>query len=171
MAGELLVLVVQEVLAPNTEFQILCRFPGEARIEPEVGRDVLRPGRHQRAVGDGAHAVAAAAEPLHEPRDAARAADLDDVSGLFVDFTDYAVDWMLTEVDPAARQRPPRIASRVSDEQDPVVIELGDICSFTDYFFICTGTSNRHNQTIAETIEEKLKKEGIRPLHVEGQAE
>ena len=55
--------------------------------------------------------------------------------------------------------------------QDAVVIELGEICSFTDYFLICTGTSTRHNQTIAEHIEETLKKEGVRPLHVEGHTE
>jgi len=55
--------------------------------------------------------------------------------------------------------------------QDPVVIELGEICSFTDSFLICTGTSTRHNQTIAEAIEERLKKDGVRPLHVEGQSE
>jgi len=42
--------------------------------------------------------------------------------------------------------------------QDAVVLELGEICSFTDYFLICTGTSTRHNQTIAEHIEETLKK-------------
>src|SRR5205085_6198433 len=48
--------------------------------------------------------------------------------------------------------------------QDPVVIELGEICSFTDYFLICTGTSTRQNQTIAEHIEETLKKQGVRPL-------
>ena len=55
--------------------------------------------------------------------------------------------------------------------QDTVVIELGEICSFTDYFLICTGTSTRHNQTIAEHIEETLKKQGVRPLHIEGQTE
>jgi len=55
--------------------------------------------------------------------------------------------------------------------QDAVVLELGDICSFTDYFLICTGTSTRHNQTIAEQIEETLKKAGVRPLHIEGQVE
>ena len=55
--------------------------------------------------------------------------------------------------------------------QDAVVLELGEICSFTDYFLICTGTSTRHNQTIAESIEEKLKKVGVRPLHVEGYPE
>ena len=55
--------------------------------------------------------------------------------------------------------------------QDPVVLELGEICSFTDYFLICTGTSARHNQAIAEYIEETLKKDGVRPLHIEGYKE
>src|SRR5215472_13273244 len=55
--------------------------------------------------------------------------------------------------------------------QDAVVLELGEICSFTDYFLICTGTSTRHNQTIAEHIEETLKKQGVRPLHMEGLSE
>ena len=55
--------------------------------------------------------------------------------------------------------------------QDPVVIELGNVCSFTDYFLICTGTSSRHNQTIAEGIDEKLRRQGVRPLHTEGHAE
>ena len=55
--------------------------------------------------------------------------------------------------------------------QDAVVLELREICSFTDYFLICTGTSTRHNQTIAEHIEENLKKQGVRPLHIEGHSE
>ena len=55
--------------------------------------------------------------------------------------------------------------------QDAVVVELGDICSFTNYFLICTGTSTRHNQTIADHIQETLKKQGVRPLHIEGYTE
>jgi len=55
--------------------------------------------------------------------------------------------------------------------QDAVVLEVAEICSFTDYFFICTGTSTRHNQTIADHIEETLKKDGVRPLHIEGHRE
>jgi ribosome-associated protein len=55
--------------------------------------------------------------------------------------------------------------------QDAVVLELGEICSFTDYFLICTGTSTRQNQSIADHIEETLKKFGVRPLHVEGRTE
>jgi ribosome-associated protein len=55
--------------------------------------------------------------------------------------------------------------------QDVVVLELGEICSFTDNFLICTGTSTRHNQTISDHIGETLKSYGVRPLHVEGYSE
>jgi len=55
--------------------------------------------------------------------------------------------------------------------QDAVVLDLGEVCSFTDYFLLCTGTSTRHNQAIAEHIEETLKKDGVRPLHIEGRTE
>lgn len=55
--------------------------------------------------------------------------------------------------------------------QDAVVLELEGLCSFTDYFLICTGTSTRHNQTIADSIEGTLKRQGVRPLHIEGHTE
>ncbi len=55
--------------------------------------------------------------------------------------------------------------------QDLIVLDLQGICSFTDNFVICTGASTRHNQTIADSIEEKLKKHGVRPLHIEGHSE
>ena len=54
---------------------------------------------------------------------------------------------------------------------DAVVLELKELCSFTDYFLICTGTSTRHNQTIADSIAETLKRQGVRPLHIEGHSE
>ena len=52
-----------------------------------------------------------------------------------------------------------------------VVIDLEGICSFTDYFIICSGTSTRQTQSIAEGIEEKLRDAGPRPSHIEGQRE
>jgi ribosome-associated protein len=55
--------------------------------------------------------------------------------------------------------------------QDLVVIEVGEVCSFTDNFVICTGTSNRHNQTIADEIEERLRQQGARTVHIEGRTE
>ena len=54
---------------------------------------------------------------------------------------------------------------------DAVVLELGELCSFTDYFLVCTGTSSRHIQSIADNIEEVLKRQGDRPLHIEGYTE
>ena len=55
--------------------------------------------------------------------------------------------------------------------QELVVLDLSEICSFTDHFVICTGTSSRHNQTIAEGIDERLRRQGTRPLHIEGHTE
>jgi len=55
--------------------------------------------------------------------------------------------------------------------QDLVVIDVAEVCSFTDDFIICTGTSSRHNQTIADGIEEQLRQRGIRSLHIEGRTE
>jgi ribosome-associated protein len=50
------------------------------------------------------------------------------------------------------------------------VLELKEICSFTDYFLICTGTSSRHTQAICDAVVEELKKSGLSPTHVEGYA-
>ena len=51
---------------------------------------------------------------------------------------------------------------------DPVLLELKGRTSFTDYFLLCTGTSDRQVQAIAQGIEEVLKKKGITPLGQEG---
>jgi len=55
--------------------------------------------------------------------------------------------------------------------QDPVLLELKGITSFTDYFLLCSGKSDRQVQAIAQAIEEALKKRGIQPLGQEGMRE
>src|SRR5262249_60493509 len=55
--------------------------------------------------------------------------------------------------------------------QDAVVVELCEIFSYPACFFSYTATSTRHNQAIADHIEETLKKQGVRPLHIEGHTE
>jgi ribosome-associated protein len=55
--------------------------------------------------------------------------------------------------------------------RDLVVLDLTGICSFTDHFIICSGTSIRHVQSIADGVEEALRKAGSRPSHVEGYTE
>lgn len=51
------------------------------------------------------------------------------------------------------------------------MLELEGICSFTDRFVICTGTSSRQNQAIADGINERLGQSGIRATHIEGYSE
>ncbi len=48
------------------------------------------------------------------------------------------------------------------------VLDLKGVCSFTDFFVICTGTSTRHTQAICDAIREQLGKSGVSPTHVEG---
>lgn len=48
------------------------------------------------------------------------------------------------------------------------VLDLRGISSATDFFFLITGTSDIHVRSIAEHIMEELKKDGVRPDHVEG---
>lgn len=48
------------------------------------------------------------------------------------------------------------------------VLQLSKVSDFTDYFILCGGTSERQVQAIADSIEERLREEGVRPLHVEG---
>ena len=52
--------------------------------------------------------------------------------------------------------------------QDLRVLHLGQVTDFTDYFLICSGTSDRQVQAIADAIQERLRAEKVRPLHVEG---
>lgn len=48
------------------------------------------------------------------------------------------------------------------------VLELKGICSFTDFFLLCSGTSTRHTQAICDAVCEQLEKSGVSPAHVEG---
>ena len=51
-----------------------------------------------------------------------------------------------------------------------VVLNLKEISAFTDYMIICSGSSEREVQAIAQEIQLFLKKANIRPLGVEGEA-
>ncbi len=51
-----------------------------------------------------------------------------------------------------------------------VALKVREISSFTDYMLICSGTTDRQVQAVSSAVQEYLKKEGIRPLGVEGEA-
>jgi ribosome-associated protein len=49
-----------------------------------------------------------------------------------------------------------------------VVLELKDYSALSDYFIICSGTSDRHVQAIVSHIEMSLKEKGTVALGIEG---
>ncbi|MDE3178660.1 MAG: ribosome silencing factor [Acidobacteriota bacterium] len=60
------------------------------------------------------------------------------------------------------------LAARDRKALDLRVLDVKEVSSFTDFFVICTGTSTRHTQSICDGVVERLKKEGIKPAHIEG---
>jgi ribosome-associated protein len=54
---------------------------------------------------------------------------------------------------------------------DLVLLEVSEVTSIADYFIICSGRSDRQVQSIAQGIEQDLRKEGITPYSVEGQSQ
>jgi ribosome-associated protein len=53
--------------------------------------------------------------------------------------------------------------------EEITILELEkDSGAFTDYFLVCSGTNPRQIQAIADEVELRLKKAGLRPTHTEG---
>jgi ribosome-associated protein len=64
-----------------------------------------------------------------------------------------------------------REAVSAADDRKAVdlkVLHLQKISDFTDYFILCSGTSERQVQAIADAVQERLRERRVRPLHVEG---
>jgi len=51
------------------------------------------------------------------------------------------------------------------------VLDLSEICGFTDYFVIASGMSDRQVQAMADSIEHELEAAGREILSIEGYAE
>lgn len=51
---------------------------------------------------------------------------------------------------------------------DPVVLDLREIASFTDYFVVVSGANERQVQAISDEVYETLKKSGETAARVEG---
>ncbi len=55
--------------------------------------------------------------------------------------------------------------------EDILLLDLEGICSFTDYFVICTGGSKRTLNALSEEVQQRLKtKHAITVRSVEGEA-
>jgi ribosome-associated protein len=81
-----------------------------------------------------------------------------------------------TETKPGASKAlglPPEIrlaveAARDKKAIDVRVLDLRSVDGFTDFFVICSGKNLRQVQAIADAVEDALRKEQVRPAHVEG---
>ena len=49
-----------------------------------------------------------------------------------------------------------------------VVLDLRKTSGFTDWFVLASGTSQRQLVAIADAVQDTLRKDGLRPTHVEG---
>lgn len=60
-----------------------------------------------------------------------------------------------------------------SDKQggDIAMLDVRALCSFADYFVICTGDTKRHIEAIWQAIDEVLRGKGVVPHHNEGTAD
>jgi ribosome-associated protein len=54
---------------------------------------------------------------------------------------------------------------------EPVLLDVSGQASYTDYILLVSGTSDRHVQTISDSIVEAFVKLRRRPIGVEGQRE
>lgn len=65
-----------------------------------------------------------------------------------------------------------RLAAAAADDKkaaDPLIIDVGDVFSVSDYFVIASGSSPRQVHAITDAVEEEIKKAGgPGPLRVEG---
>jgi ribosome-associated protein len=70
-----------------------------------------------------------------------------------------------------AKQKALILAEAIAEKkgEDLQILDLRELCSFTDFFVIATGTSARHLRTLADASIESSAKLGDKALGVEGQ--
>jgi ribosome-associated protein len=64
-----------------------------------------------------------------------------------------------------------RLAIEVASEKQAnniAMLDVREVCSFTDYFVICTGDTKRHIEAIWQGIDEMMRRRNIVPHHREG---
>ena len=63
-------------------------------------------------------------------------------------------------------------AARDKQATDVVVLDVAELLSITDYFVICSASSNRQVKTVIEAIEDRVRRElDLRPVRREGEAD
>ncbi|MEA2561700.1 MAG: ribosome-associated protein [Acidobacteriota bacterium] len=82
--------------------------------------------------------------------------------------TNEPTQTLVSIVDTPARVREAVAAAEDRKAVDLRVLHLEKVSDFTDFFLICSGTSERQVQAIADAVQERMREGQVRPLHVEG---
>jgi ribosome-associated protein len=91
------------------------------------------------------------------------------VSARRIDIENRATaDTTLTDADAAELAH--RVVEIASDKKgsDIVMLRTAELTTMADYFVICTGRSDRQVQALSGAIVDELRRDGVRPLGVEG---
>ena len=64
------------------------------------------------------------------------------------------------------------VVDKVDDmkARDIVTLDVRGKSSVTEFMVICSGTSSRHAKSIAGYLAQEVKKQGVQPLGIEGEA-
>jgi len=62
-------------------------------------------------------------------------------------------------------------AAAEKQAEDVVVLDVHDLIVITDFFVLCTGTSDRQVRTLVEEVEKALREVGHKPVRREGEQE
>jgi ribosome-associated protein len=54
---------------------------------------------------------------------------------------------------------------------DVVILDMRPVCSYTDFFVLCTGQNPRQAKAVYDEVRERLKEEGLLPRTVAGERE
>jgi ribosome-associated protein len=72
------------------------------------------------------------------------------------------------ELQPRELARTAATAAIDKKAKDVLMLDVAPLTVVTDFFVICSAGSTTQVRAIADGVEEKLKLDGLRPLHVEG---
>ena len=64
-----------------------------------------------------------------------------------------------------------RRAVEARQGEDLLILDISKVSSFADLFVLVTGDSERQVKALSDAVQEEAEKLGIRPHHVEGEAE
>ena len=81
----------------------------------------------------------------------------------------FGLEERVLEAIDVARQAVEAASDKQAD--DIVMLDTREVCSFADYFVICSGDSARQIEAIWQEIRGTLKREGVIPYHSEGAAD